>query len=221
LIGRRAIASRAKLAYNEDRTAHQVGTTISMSANSAAFTRPDADHQLVRQVAARDERAFDELYRSYSAAVYGYLLHLVNEPAVAEDLLQEVFLAAWQGADRFRAEARVKTWLLRIAHHQAVSWLRRRRPAVALDDLAEAVADDTAEEALAYAWRADEIRAALERLSANHRAVIELTFMHDLSYTEIAEIMDCPIGTVKSRMSYALRHLDRVLAAARQAADGA
>ena len=188
-----------------------------MSANSAALSRFDADHQLVRQVAARNEHAFDELYQSYSAAVYGYLLHLINEPAAAEDLLQEVFLAAWQGADRFRAEARVKTWLLRIAHHQAVSWLRRQRQAVTLDDLAEIVADDTAEEALAHAWRADEIRAALDQLSANHRAVVELTFMHDLSYTEIAEIMDCPIGTVKSRMSYALKHLDRVLTSAEAA----
>jgi len=185
-----------------------------MSANSAALTRPDADpdHQLLRQVAARDERAFDALYQAYGSAVYGYLMRLLNEPVAAEDLLQEVFLAAWQGAGRFRAEARVKTWLLRIAHHQAVSWLRRQRKALALDELAEAVADDGAEEALARTWHADEIRAALDRLTPNHRAVIELTFMHDLSYAEIAQIMDCPIGTVKSRMSYALRHLDRVLA---------
>jgi len=75
----------------------------------------------LRQVAAGDEVAFAELYDHYAPSVYNYLLRLVNESAVAEEILQEVFLAMWRGAHRFREEAKVKTWLLRIAHHQAVS----------------------------------------------------------------------------------------------------
>ena len=166
-----------------------------------------SDHRLLRQVAAGDQSAFDELYKTYSPAVFNYLLRLVNEPSVAEELLQDVFLAVWQSAGRFREQAKVKTWLLRIAHHQAVSWLRRNHAVTALDDLAELAGDDQIEELLTQLWRVDQIR----QLSVKHRAVIELTFVHELSYAEIAEIMDCPIGTVKSRMSYALRHLNAVL----------
>jgi RNA polymerase sigma-70 factor (ECF subfamily) len=181
--------------------------------NSAALAAPlSPDVELLRQVASGDASAFDELYVLYGAAVYNYLLRLVNEPAIAEELLQEVFLAVWQGADRFRAEAKVKTWLLRIAHHKAVSWLRRHRPASSLDEAAEvASGDDHIDDRLAQAWQADRVRAALTELSPRHRAVIELAFVHDLPYAEIARIVDCPVGTVKSRMSYALRHLTAVL----------
>ena len=164
------------------------------------------------RIAAGDDRAFDELYQLYAPAVYTYLLRLVNETSVAEELLQEVFLAVWRSADRFRAEATVKTWLLRIAHHQAVSWLRRHRQVSSLDEAAEVAAeDDHFDERLVRAWQADRVRAALTQLSPKHRAVIELAFGQDLPYQEIAQIVDCPVGTVKSRMSYALRHLTAVL----------
>jgi len=181
--------------------------------NSAALTASlSPDVVLLRQVASGDEGAFDELYVLYGAVVYNFLLRLVNEPPVAEELLQEVFLAVWQGADRFRAEAKVKTWLLRIAHHKAVSWLRHHRPASSLDEAAEVAAgDDHIDERLVRAWEADRVRAALSELSPKHRAVIELAFVHDLPYADIARIVDCPVGTVKSRMSYALRHLTAVL----------
>ncbi len=171
------------------------------------------DHHLVRQIAAGDERAFDELYQKYGQTVFNYLLRLINEPAVAEDLLQEVFLAAWQGAGRFREQASAKTWLLRIGHHRAVSWLRRKRPAISLDDADDVAVEDPVDEHLTQQWRADQVRQALDQLSVKHRAVIELTFVHELSYAEIAEIMSCPIGTVKSRMSYALAHLNQIMQA--------
>ncbi len=169
---------------------------------------------MLRQVAAGDETAFAELYDLYAPSVYNYLLRLINESAVAEEILQEVFLAMWQSAYRFREEARVKTWLLRIAHHQAVSWLRRTRAALWPSDELEAEEHDPIEEHLARSWQIDQVRAALTQLTSNHRAVIELTFAQGLSYAEIAEVMNCPIGTVKSRMSYALRHLNTLLSAA-------
>ena len=151
------------------------------------------------------------LYDQYAAPVYNYLLRLVNESAVAEEILQEVFLAMWQSAHRFREEAKVKTWLLRIAHHQAVSWLRRTRAALWPNDELEADGNDRIEDHLAHSWQVEQIRAALAQLTPNHRAVIELTFVQGLSYAEIADVMNCPIGTVKSRMSYALRHLNVLL----------
>ena len=179
--------------------------------NTQAVARQPADLDLLRQVAAGDETAFAELYDLYAPPVYNYLLRLVNEPAVAEEILQEVFLAMWRGARRFRAEAKVKTWLLRIAHHQAVSWLRRERAVLWPNDELDGDAAESIEEDLARIWQIDQVRGALARLSPKHRAVIELTFVHGLSYTEIAQVMNCPIGTVKSRMSYALRHLNDLL----------
>jgi RNA polymerase sigma-70 factor (ECF subfamily) len=179
--------------------------------SSLAVAVSNLDTELLRQVAAGDEAAFAELYDLYASPVYNYLLRLVNEQAVAEEILQEVFLVMWQSAHRFRAEAKVKTWLLRIAHHQAVSWLRRARVVLWSPDELEANSEDPVEEHLAQRWEIEQIRAALTRLSTNHRAVIELTFVQGLSYAEIAEVMNCPIGTVKSRMSYALRHLSTLL----------
>ncbi len=176
-----------------------------------AVDLPLTEVELLRQVAAGDEAAFAELYDRFAPPVYNYLLRLVNEAAVAEEILQEVFLAAWQSAHRFREEARVKTWLLRIAHHQAVSWLRRTRATLWIVDDLEAGDRELVEEDLARRGQIDQVRAALSQLTPNHRAVIELTFVQGLSYAEIADVMNCPIGTVKSRMSYALRHLNGLL----------
>ena len=182
--------------------------------NTLVNSQPPADFDLLRQVAAGDEAAFAELYDLYASLVYNYLLRLVNEPAVAEEILQEVFLAMWRSARGFRAEAKVRTWLLRIAHHQAVSWLRRKRTVLWPDDELEQETVDSFEEDLAHVWQIEQLRGALVRLSPKHRAVIELTFVQGLSYTEIAQVMNCPIGTVKSRMSYALRHMNELLSQA-------
>jgi RNA polymerase sigma-70 factor (ECF subfamily) len=182
--------------------------------NTVAIAVPTTDTQLLRQVAAGDEAAFAELYDLYAPAIYNYLLRLVNEPAVAEEILQEVFLVMWQSAHRFREEAKVKTWLLRIAHHQAVSWLRRAHAALWSNEELEADEHDHIEEHLARSWQIDQIRAVLAQLTPNHRAVIELTFVQGLSYAEIAGVMNCPIGTVKSRMSYALHRLNSLLSEA-------
>jgi RNA polymerase sigma-70 factor, ECF subfamily len=182
--------------------------------NTLAVAVPSTDTELLSQVAAGDEAAFAELYDLYAPPVYNYLLRLVNESAVAEEILQEVFLVMWQSAHRFRQEAKVKTWLLRIAHHQAVSWLRRTRAALWTNDELEADDHEPIEEHLTRRWQTDQIRTALAQLTSNHRAVIELTFVQGLSYAEIAEVMSCPIGTVKSRMSYALRNLNTLLSEA-------
>lgn len=173
------------------------------------------------------------LYRYHGVPLYNYILRLVRDAAVAENLLQEVFVAAWRGAGRFGGRSAARTWLFRIAHHQAVSWLRRERGEVSLDGVgappdwapvdgaprpdapdgsAGFGAGGSDVEATAWsAWRADRIREALDRLTPDHRAVVELVFFHDLPYAEVAEVLDCPVGTVKSRMSWARHHLRRAL----------
>lgn len=165
---------------------------------------------LVAQVAERNEQAFSELYHRYSPALHAYLVHMVQDRLVAEDLIQEVFLAVWRGASRFRGHSTVKTWLYRIAHHQAVSWLRKN-VRIRSNGLDAASEDPDPTNLVQARLLRDEVRQALQRLSPNHRAVVELTFFHELSYQEIAEIMECPVGTVKSRMSYARKYLNQHL----------
>ncbi len=173
---------------------------------------PVTEAHLLRGVAAGDEGAFNELYRLYSAPIYTYLLHLIHEPAEAEDLLQEVFVAAWKQAAYFRGQAKVKTWLLQIAHNQAVSWLRRNScEQVTLDGLPEETTAANPLDQVAELWRAGQLRSALDQLSVKHRAVVELAFVHGLSHSEISQIIDRPLGTVKSRMSYALHYLAEML----------
>lgn len=171
---------------------------------------PPSDRQLLQAAARQDEQSFAELYDRHSTFLYNYLFRLVNRWDVAEELLQDVFVAAWEGATDFRGRSKVKTWLFRIAHHKAVDWLRKRRPD-RLEEVDWLPADDCPEQEMLDAWTIDQLRAALDQLSVKHRAVIELAFLDGLSYREVARIVDCPVGTVKSRVSYARRCLRRIL----------
>lgn len=171
-----------------------------------------SDQQLIESVAHGDEIAFGELYSRYKLSLYHYLLRLLNDQSSAEDILQEVFVAVWKGSGQFRARSTVKTWLFRIAHNQAISWHRRQKTVT--DHRGEmnlASVEVDPETDLLKSWRSDQLREALSKLSPTHRAVVELSFVQGLTYNEIAQILDCPVGTIKSRMSYALRLLDGVL----------
>jgi RNA polymerase sigma-70 factor (ECF subfamily) len=154
-----------------------------------------SDTDLLHLTASSDESAFCELYKRYSGPIFYYLLRLIHEKKDAEDLLQEVFLAVWKGARNFRGQ----------------SWLRRYKKVASFDDLFETDRRDSPEEVVSGHWPSDQIQEALGTLSSKQREVIELTFIHRMSYTEIAEIMGCPVGTIKSRMSYALRMLNDMI----------
>ncbi len=168
-----------------------------------------SEEALLRRVAEGDQDAFAELYAVLGPVVYTYLVRLVGDQGAAEDLLQEVFMAVWEGAGHFRGDSRAKTWVLRIAHYQAVSWLRRQRPVAALSEALPA--EEDIEEAALAAWSASRLAEALKRLPPRQRAVIELVFGQELSYAEVAAVLGCPVGTVKSRVSYALRLLRHLL----------
>jgi RNA polymerase sigma-70 factor (ECF subfamily) len=171
------------------------------------------DDQLVKLAAENNEEAFVELYQRYNSAIYTYIFRLVQQQTAAEDLLQETFVAAWQGIRDFQHRSTVKTWLFRIAHYKTMSWLRtyyRDRKLTEEEELApqEPAAPDSQ---LMSSWQAGKVRQALDELSPNHRSVVELFYMQNLSYEEIAEVTECPLGTVKSRMSYAIRNLNGIL----------
>jgi len=181
---------------------------------------------LLKRIARGDTQAFDVFYQRYNGLIYTYIFRLVHDELAAEDLLQETFLAIWQGAHRFSGRSQVKTWVLSIAHHHVVTWYRTNHnhngnahysDPETLDRFADGLdgvqvqRDDLPTE---------EIQQALDQLSPDHRAVLELAFYYDCSYAEIAAIVGCPVGTVKSRLNAARRQLQVLLAHLRPTTNG-
>ena len=172
----------------------------------------EEDQQLIRAIADRDQSAFGVVYQKYNRRIYNYLRHIIQDEVGAEDVLQEVFLAVWQGAARFKQKSSVKTWIYRIAYKQSITWLRRhprKNNQIGLDDVTDE--GSSPEEGAISDIRSAQLQKAMANLTPKHRAVLELAFLQEMSYADIAVILDCPVGTVKSRMSYALRNLSHRL----------
>ncbi|HIE57024.1 MAG TPA: sigma-70 family RNA polymerase sigma factor [Anaerolineales bacterium] len=169
------------------------------------------DLTLLKRSARGDDGAFHSLYDRYRVPIYNYILRLVRQKGAAEELLQETFLAIWQSAAKFRGKSSVKTWIFRIAYYQSISHLRKSRDVADITTSKIRSSEPAPEDVFLQNFTTSQVLAALEMLSPNQRSVVELTFIYGFSYREIAEIMNCPTGTVKSRMSYALRYLRAAL----------
>jgi RNA polymerase sigma-70 factor (ECF subfamily) len=174
-----------------------------------------SDDALIARIAAGDHGAMRYLFARHQIAVYRWLLRLVRDEALAEDVLSEVFLDVWRHAARFEGRSSVSTWLLAIARHKALSALRRRRDDQLDDELAESVCDPAAdaETMLQELDRDERLRAALSRLSDEHREIIDLVYYHGRSVKETAAITGLPEGTVKTRMFYARKKLAEAMKA--------
>jgi RNA polymerase sigma-70 factor (ECF subfamily) len=176
----------------------------------------DVERALIERIADGDERALEDLYRRFEPRVLGFARQRLNDPAAASDILNEVMLEIWKSAPRFEGRSSVATWVLSITRHRVIDRLRQRGNRV-FEDLDEAGPADTAasaEDALAGAGDASAVRDCIERLPDAQREAVHLAFFEDLAYGEIARIMDCPEGTVKTRVYHAKRSLKDCLAAA-------
>jgi RNA polymerase sigma-70 factor (ECF subfamily) len=178
-----------------------------------------SDEALINRIAAGDRLAMQTLFARHRVAVYRWLLRLVNQEALAEDLLSEVFLDVWRQAASFEARASVSTWLLAIARYKALSARRRRTDVEWNDDLTLSVADpaDGPDSILEKKTRAEIVRQCLARLSPEHGEVIDLVYYHEKSVGEVARIVGIPEATVKTRMFYARKKLAELMAGAQQA----
>jgi len=149
-----------------------------------------------------------ELYRRYAPELFGFATNALGDRELAEEVVQDVFAQAWRRADQYdQRRASVRTWLYAIARNRIIDAHRRAsvRPKLADDDSLDSAAEVDAE--LDHAILRWQVAAALERLSPAHREVIRLAHYGGLSMREISERTGVPLGTVKSRTSYALRHL--------------
>jgi RNA polymerase sigma-70 factor, ECF subfamily len=187
-----------------------------VSPGQAAAREASSDEELIRRIADGEQLAMRTLFARHRVALYRWLLRLVGDEAVAEDLLSEVFLDVWRQAAAFEARASVSTWLLAIARYKALS-ARRRRTDVELDErIASTVADpaDDPERVLQKKNRAQLLRHSLGRLSPEHGEVIDLVYYHGRSVREVAEIVGVPEATVKTRIFYARKRLAEFVATA-------
>ncbi len=154
------------------------------------------------------EQSLRALYRTYGGELYGFAVNCLGDRGLAEELVQEVFTRVWRHADQFDPnKATFRTWLYGIARNAVIDFNRRRsvRPSLAAHEAAtepEAISDSIEQAVLRW-----QVAAALERLTPEHREVIRLAHFQGLTLREVAERTGLPLGTVKSRASYALRGL--------------
>lgn len=185
-----------------------------MASRARAAKSEDAAAELLARVARGSEEAFTELYRRFESRIFAFCMSRLNDPAVAADVLSEVMLEAWRQAERFEGRSKVSTWLFSIARYKVLDEMRRRgrRPEEELDPALPDEGRASAVDALAGAEREDEVRRCLQNLSDAHREAVHLAFFEDLSYAEIARIVERPEGTVKTRVFHAKQALKRCLA---------
>jgi RNA polymerase sigma-70 factor (ECF subfamily) len=178
-------------------------------------SRQSEDQQLIQQSAAGDREALEELYTRYGTAIYSMARYMLRNEAVAEEATQEVFLNIWLKAASYNAErGRPKAWVMSVAHHKIVDIIRSRRRNIA----AAHPTDYETLESLPSSQRAtdeqaitnlegERIRKALAILPPAQREVIDLAYFHGFSQSEIAEKLDQPLGTVKTRVRLAMQKL--------------
>lgn len=171
------------------------------------------DKALICRIAGRDPSAMNALYARHHVRLYRYLVRLVRNEAIAEELMSEVFLETWRKAGNFEGRAAVSTWLMSIAHNKAVSLIRKRRDEQLDEGYAAQLADDgdTPEVVSQKQNKAELMRACMERLSTDHREIIDLVYYHDKSVLEVAEILEIPENTVKTRMFYARKKMAELM----------
>jgi RNA polymerase sigma factor (sigma-70 family) len=172
-----------------------------------------SDEALLEAVADADEAALGELYDRFGRVAYGLALRILRDAALAEDAVQEAFLQVWRGAADYRSErAKASTWVLTFVHRRAVDLVRReeRRRAEPVDALPEPVAPG-ADEAAVDRSRREIVQEALSRLPAEQRKAIQLAYYGGLTQSELAERLNQPLGTIKSRMFTGLQRLHTLL----------
>jgi RNA polymerase sigma-70 factor (ECF subfamily) len=182
----------------------------------AAALEISSDETLIMRIAAGDQVALRALFARHEVRVYRFLVHMVQDDRLAEELLADVFLEVWRHAVQFEARATVSTWLLAIGRYKALSALRRRtdvnldqRMACAIPDLG-----DDPEVVLQKKDRGEVLRKCVAALSPAQGQIIDLFYYHEKTIGEVARTVGIPEATVKTRMFYARKNLAEMIRAA-------
>lgn len=171
-----------------------------------------SDTTLLAAIAGGDEQAMQRFFTQYANDVYRFVMARCGDNHLAGDILNVVMLDVWRQADRFQGRSKVSTWLLGIARHKLIDHYRREQRHQH-DELDAATIDPAppSEQAIDAAHHAEWVKRCLDGLGGLQRDIVHLAFYRDMAYPEIAEIVECPVGTVKSRMFHAREALRRCL----------
>ncbi len=181
---------------------------------------PSTDNQLVVRLTSGDAQALEQLYDRYVRQCFGLALRMLGDAALAEEVVQEVFLKLWNQPDKYSAQkGRFASWLLSLVHHRCIDELRRRsRTEVALDDPimgnrldAEPDYDLDPSDRVWLAEQQRTVRQALAGIAPEQRRILELAYYGGFSQSEIADKLKQPLGTVKTRMRLGLQNLRKAL----------
>jgi RNA polymerase sigma factor (sigma-70 family) len=184
---------------------------------------PEDETDLVRRAQKGDLHAYDELIRRYQERIYATVYHMTSNHEDANDLAQEAFIKAFHALKSFKGGSSFYTWIYRIAVNKTINFLKQRKhkPQMSLDDLdfnaehdpdfVALVSENTPRRAVGLSELQEKLNEALQRLSEPHRLVVTLHDVQGLSHEEIAKIVGCNIGTVRSRLFYARQQLQAYL----------
>jgi RNA polymerase sigma-70 factor (ECF subfamily) len=179
----------------------------------SATKRSLYDTALLRRIAEGDKEAMRSLFLHYRLYVYRFLLRLLNNAPLADDLTSEVFLDVWRQSGRFEGRSTVATWMLAIARNKALATLRRQRHD-SLDDAELETIEDTADDPETAVQKVDRsrlLRQILADLPVKHREIIDLVYYHEKSLPEVATILGILHDTAKTRLFYARKHVAKRL----------
>ena len=173
---------------------------------------PEGEASLVGRIAAGDRRAFEALYRAYFPRLARFLNRMTRSGSLIEEIVNDTLLVVWQKAATFDGSSKVSTWVFAIAYRRACKALNALDEPVdgGLDER-EGVVSDRPEWQFEQLRLAQAVDAAVATLPLAQRTAFQLTFYHDMGYTDIAEIMECPVNTVKTRLFHARKRLATLL----------
>lgn len=186
------------------------------SAGESGAPRPRREPEELRLLALvrdGDRAAFEALYRIYYPRLTRFLINLVRRPQLVEEVLNDTLMVVWERAASFNGASKLSTWIFAIAYRKAMKALRRQDEAVEDSEANQRISLDRGpDEACGLRKTHLLLMKAMNELSPDHRAVVDLTYFHEMGYREIAGILECPVNTVKTRMFHARRHLRQRLA---------
>src|SRR6185503_12767092 len=191
----------------EAREVNSAGTAVRPRNENAPSGAPN-ERALLERGKMHDVDAFERLYRIYQPRLARFLINLLMRPQLVEEVLDDVMMVVWQTAGSFRGTSKLSTWVFAIAYRKALKARARWPDPVEEDERDTQVSNDPAPDAELERSRVrSALVTAMGELSPEQRAVVDLTYFHGLGYRDIAEILSCPVDTVKTRMFHARRRL--------------
>ena len=174
------------------------------------------DVELIKRIAKGDRSAFQVLFARHNTALYRFLIRMLRNSAVAEEHVNETFIEIWRVAGKFEGRSQVSSWMFGIARNKALSTMRKHGDLQWDDEFAAQIEDaaDTPEQSALKTSKAEAIAACLNKLSAQHREIIDLVYYHEMSIREVSEVVGIPQNTVKTRMFHARNQLSALMSTA-------